>query len=219
MLPKGKLSLHGYNVKHGYFAGTCRGARHQPFEKSCELIAQFIREAEHDLEALEAFRADLNAPAPGPEAWFYTRQANPRSYQGSRVAKWQLCTVREETVLFHDGSGSYKKFYRTGDTKWQRDTTPQVPGAPLHPPYVEVPDEDEIGYQYDKTLVEVCTAANQAYAKWLAPEADSLRRYIAWQRERVRTWRERDLTPVDAPAPAAASDPALEPFKPTAAAY
>lgn len=45
-LPSDKLSLHGYDVKHGYFNGICPGAGHVPLEVSREhadLVAADLR--------------------------------------------------------------------------------------------------------------------------------------------------------------------------------
>lgn len=52
-LPKGVLSLHGYTVAQGWFSGVCRGAKHLPFEQSCDEVKRYIAEAEQQIEALK----------------------------------------------------------------------------------------------------------------------------------------------------------------------
>lgn len=44
-LPSGNLSLHGYTTQWGFFAGTCHGAKAQPFELSKDLIEEAIERA------------------------------------------------------------------------------------------------------------------------------------------------------------------------------
>lgn len=48
-----RLSLHGYTVRHGFFSGTCRGARHLPFEQSCDLVKDAIERAQKALVETE----------------------------------------------------------------------------------------------------------------------------------------------------------------------
>lgn len=40
--PDGLLSLHGYTVEHGWFSGTCHGARELPFEQDRSVLGQVI---------------------------------------------------------------------------------------------------------------------------------------------------------------------------------
>jgi len=206
MLPNGLLSLHGYTVSFGYFRGTCRGSKEQPFEKSCELVKTFIADAKVGLASVEAFQAKLRQPATSPEAFFYTLQANPKGRYYSHSREWAVCTVTEEIVRYGEGPDDfYRKFRRDGDTEWRMNADKS---------FAVVPDDYELGHDHKSDLLQVCTKSNEAYAKWLEHEADGLRRYIAWQTERVNTWKEADLKPLAGPI----KDDKMG-FKPTAAAY
>lgn len=188
MLPNGLLSLHGYTVSHGYFSGTCVGSKELPFEQSCELVKLFITSAQSSLDNTLAFQAALRGPATEGKAWMRLSVAHPKGrYYGRQNGKWALVDVRMETTPWSDGTGFSSRFYYSGDTAWklQADKTYKVEEV-----------ESEIQYQYGKTLLEVCQDRNVAYAKWLEHEVDSLRRYIAWQTERVNTWKPAELVEI-----------------------
>jgi hypothetical protein len=185
MLPGGTLSLHGYNVTHGYFSGTCTGSKHLPFEQSCALVERFVASAKTQLANLEAFQTKLRTPTDEAKAWICTYQANPRGRYYTRVRTWQLVDVAEEVVPFRDGTATYSNFWHSGNTKWEGRDRAEI-----------VVDPSEIAHSYGDTLLQVCTKANRTYADWLEHEAKSLRRYIAWQTERVATWKEMPLFPI-----------------------
>jgi hypothetical protein len=203
MLPNGLLSLHGYKVGQGYFFGQCRGTKFLPFELSCDQVKIYIAEAKAALESTEAFQARLRQPATEAKAFFYTRQASRkgRDYQASRT--WQEVSVREDVVTY-DG-GQYSKFFREGDTEWV---------GPRAESKIEARETEVSAYSHGRTLLQICTEANEAYAKWLEHEADSLRRYITWQTERVTTWGPAELKPLVGPV-----KDDKQGFKPTEARY
>lgn len=209
-LPKERLSKHGYTVDHGYFSGVCRGAGHEPFEVSCKLVETFIQEATAQLTSLEAFQANLRKTNEGPTAWFYVSLANPKGKAYNFNRSWEECTVTMDTVTWNESSssGSYNKFRRDGDTRWTQKPERNAYGQWE----TEItPRASEVGSGYNDTLTRVCTEANQVYADWLEHEAETLRRYIKWQEERVRTWKPAPLLPNDAKD--------KEGFKPTEARY
>ena len=188
-LPGGVLSKHGYNVTHGFFSGVCVGSGSLPFEQSCELVKTFIVSAQTQLANVEAFQASLRVAATEPVAFFCTSQTNPRGYGYSSVRDWRKCTITE-TVVTYDG-GSYSKFSRNGDTKWvsyrnEFDAVARKSAA----------CDTEVSHDFKSSLLDVATKANATYATWLQHEVDSLRNYIAWQTERVRTWKPAALLPV-----------------------
>ena len=202
MLPSGRLSLHGYNVTHGFFSGTCAGAKWEPFEVSCALVKVFITNAQTQLQGVVDFQTSLRAEATAPMAWFNCYEANPRGrYYYTRTHRWKYVRVTEQVIAFRDGTGTYSKFVREGDTKWER-----VDGQ-----FIVVPDPSEVSTNFRSSLLEVCTEANRVYAQWLEHEAQSLRRYIQWQIDRVANWKPAPLLPVDAKD--------KEGFEPTAAPY
>jgi hypothetical protein len=193
MLPSGKLAQHGYTVAHGFFSGVCVGSKELPFEVSCDLVKLFIQNAKARLADVEKFQASLRQSVPEgtKTAWFHTRHASRKGYGYSATYAWQECTVTETVVPYRDGDGSYKKFTRTGDEK--RVDVRNAKG------YMEMQLTEEItevSAPYQATVEEVCEKANRVYADWLEHEADSLRRYIAWQTERVASWKPAPLFPL-----------------------
>lgn len=197
-LPNDRLSKHGYTVTHGYFSGVCRGAGHEPFEVSCDLVKRFVEEARAQLISVEDFQTKLRKPVTEPSAFFRTSKAHPKGHHYGRTrGDWTRLPVTETVVPFLDGDGSYSKFTREGDTAW-KSFTAQREG---YKPYVDhriEPVTSEVSHAYGQTLLEVCTAANRVYADWLEHEIDSLSRYIEWQTERVKAWKPAPLLPVDA---------------------
>jgi hypothetical protein len=187
MLPSGVLAKHGYTILGGFFSGVCRGSAHSPFEVSCDQLPIYIDEAARTLSSVEEFQESLRRPVTENKAWFRTEHRNVRRGSWSpSTYRWALCSVRVETIPYRDGDGSYKKFYRDGDTKLEKDTQERVAFEP------------EISASYSATLEDVCNHANEVYADYLEHEAVSLRRYIDWQKNRVSAWKAAELLPVDA---------------------
>lgn len=203
-----KLSLHGYSVTHGYFSGTCVGSKESPFELSCELVKRFIQSATSQLANLEAFQTRLRQKPTEAVAWFNTSKASRKGFQFVSDRRWEQCDILEEVVTYENGTpegGRYSKFSRAGDTAWM-----QVSGGAYH--QREVKDRRaEVSAGHNDPILDVAWKANRTYAKWLEHEADSLRRYIVWQTERVQTWKPAPLFPVTAKD--------KQGFKPTEPAY
>lgn len=190
-LPGGLLSLHGYKVTYGFFSGTCQGSKEQPIETSCNLIKRFITKAQASLVALEAFQAKLRQPATTARAW--VRNYEGRVY-GRNKHVWIEVELRADDL--EKGGRTLRFGYVANGTNGSVNQ--------VH----EIPD-----YTYGKqTLLDLATKENTTYAAWLEHEADSLRRYIAWQKNRVATWKPAPLLPHDAKDKASA-------FKPTEAKY
>lgn len=205
-LPKGALSKHGYNIAHGFFSGVCVGAGSLPFEQSHDLVDGFILSAKRELTRVETFQANLRQPATEASAWILCYKANPKGGGFSRDRRWEKVAISEEIKPFHDGSGSYSKFSHTANTKWQR-----VKSDKPYPVSEIQTEQAEVHAEYGATILEVATKHNSDYANWLEHQAVSMRRYIAWQEERVRTWQPAPLLPVDAKD--------KEGFEPTEPAY
>src|SRR5262245_3379925 len=61
-LPGGKLAKHGYTVSQwGFFAGTCSGSDHKPFETHTDRIALAIEQATASRTSALAKAAELRA--------------------------------------------------------------------------------------------------------------------------------------------------------------
>jgi hypothetical protein len=175
-MPGGLMSLHGYTTKWGFFSGTCDGARALPFELSCDLVKGYIVRAQSALAGVEAEQAALRTPATEPFTWVVRWQEGDRYTKGGH--KWSRVPVTAETVNY-DG-GSYQRFYfererSTGNTR------------------EEIHGSARYG---DDTLLNVCTFHNSKRADYLERDARNLRNYIAWQTERVNTWKPAPLLPV-----------------------
>jgi hypothetical protein len=192
MLPKGRLSLHGYRVLGGYFSGVCRGAKEKPFEVSCDLVERFIREAKAALDAVETEQATLRGKPDGTWAWVH-------HFVGSRKNASSYEWVRVQLRVEDDAEGRHAYFY-TARKDWSL----------YQPQMVERRITD---YDYGrKPVAEFVQALNATRANWMEHEADSLRRYITWQKARVANWKPAPLIPVDAKDDKAG-------FKPTEAKY
>lgn len=199
-LPTGLLSLHGYKVTSGYFSGTCTGARELPFEQSCDLVKRFIASATAQLASIEGFQAELRRPATATQAFMYVRYETTRTtrtYGMTRSIKahahrWEQVELQQVFKSFSDGSkgGYYVYSFVAQDGTLHGGTgRDSVSGKQDYDLKVENPTALDC-------LLATCTDYNAKYATWLEHEADSLRRYIAWQTERVRTWKSAPLFPV-----------------------
>ena len=206
-LPAGFLSIHGYTVESGYFSGVCQGAKHLPYELSCDLIETLIAGAKRSLKDVKAFQTKLRAPATEAKAWIRTSQANPKGHYYAALRSWKLVAI---TL---DESKGYPVFSYEGDTCWKQvrveaDAEKHITRAFYT--YEVAPRTSELSTGRT-TLLDLCTKYNTQYAEWLQSEVTSLTRYIAWQTERVTSWKLADLLPV--------TSKDKEGFKVTEAAY
>lgn len=215
-MPKGVMSLHGYNVTHGFFSGTCAGAKELPFELSCDLVKLFIASAQSQLESLEAFQASLRVLPTTPVGWVRVRYENPKGRYYQAIYKWEQCTFSVEAIQ-HGGHTDPKDDF-TSYRYLYVDASGREHGRNLSESEVDGPQSWDGGGIEGKTTAELVLMSaqryNETYAKWLEHEAVNLRRYIKWQTERVTKWvaRPEALLPVDAKDD-------KQGFKPTEPAY
>lgn len=181
-LPKGKLSLHGYNVTYGFFNGICRGARELPFEQSCDLIKDAIERAKTALADVQEDQRTLRTKPETPKAWVH----HYVGFQGKGRSsyRWMQVEITMTEKPFSDGKGSYKVFtYEAESTK--------RPG--------EMETKKVCEYRHDlNDANDAALDLNKKRADWLEHQVSSLTRYIGWQQDRVNTWRPAELIPVDA---------------------
>ena len=207
-LPAGKLSIHGYTIEHGYFSGTCHGSKELPFELSCELVKTFIEGATAHMKSVKAFQTKLRKQTTEAKAWVRLSKANPKGHYYCALRLWALVDVK----MIVSDSGS-RKFVHAGDTRWKQvrvEASETNKSAYYTYEIVDVLDA-ELSTAYNAELLDVCTKYNTQYAEWLQHEVTSLTRYIAWQTQRVASWKLADLLPV--------TSKDKEGFKPTEAAY
>ena len=182
LLPKGRLSLHGYTTKWGFFSGICAGANHLPFEQSKDQIAAAVAHVEADIKATEAEIAQL-------------RDINSEINDGSKV--W--CNVyfsrlghvwKQLQVEVTSKTCEYTKNTTTSATAKYEDKACKFSVRP-----------HEIG-QYDyaaknslKTVREWSHYANESYARHLGKTNAQRRDYVNWQNARMANWTPQPLTP------------------------
>lgn len=70
-LPKGTLAKHGYNVKWGFFSGTCWGTGRRPFEQAFDAVQEAIGWAVKHKQDLEQQVAKLATEPIGDIAPFH----------------------------------------------------------------------------------------------------------------------------------------------------
>jgi hypothetical protein len=176
MLPSGTLSLHGYKVEYGFFNGICHGAKAKPFEQAHDLVDAAIVRAEQALRNIVARQIALRSPAMDPIAIVnvFVKDARGKTYH-----EWRKVEVK---VRFSESG--YATFYH--------ETFVDQPRFGSRDSELSANDFSE------KDTRAVATKYNRTFADWLEYEAKSLRRYIAWQTERVRTWTKQPLIAVDA---------------------
>lgn len=206
-LPNGKLSKHGYTVTHGFFSGVCAGAHALPFEQSCELVKDFIANAQQHLDRVTAFQAKLRTAADDNKGWARVSYKDPRGYGYSDKRVWEVVTFNADVITSNDGTFKYMRYSYTdsrGNDYGKNISRGEVYGPKLY-------DAQITDASVDAALLELTTQHNRTYADWFEHEADSLRRYITWQTERVANWKSAPLLAHNAKD--------KEGFKPTEARY
>ena len=193
MLPSGRLSLHGYKVEHSYFSGICRGAKHLPFEQSFHLVIDEIKMATEALERVEKRIHGLeNDIDDDTKMWVHTFVPSSGMTRSRHIWEPVTLTARPEQRDSSAHGGHYnvvKYSYVEHGGKETGDSRSGFHG-------VEAWDMPHA------TCEELRRATvlkyNRTYAKWYQHEATSLRRYIAWHKERMQNWTEKPLLPRDA---------------------
>jgi hypothetical protein len=178
------MSLHGYNVTHGFFSGTCIGSKELPFEQSCDLVKGFIKSAKDQLASVERNVAKLREPATSTTCWVNPYiPANWNGWKGGHV--WIQAELRTKDNGMTKAAG-YSNDYVSIVFN---NSHPHAKGA-------EAVLERTVAI--DKLdLLAVATKQNADRASFLErTEVASLRRYIKWQTERVASWKPQPLFPV-----------------------
>lgn len=182
MLPSGKLAKHGYNVKHGFFSGVCAGSGSLPFEQSYDLLPHFIANAQIELDSLNTIQSKLRLEPVEPKAWVSNYEGE--SY-GHNNYHWRFVDVQSEvrSIVMSDGKPHEwtEYFYIANGTNGAKDVRHKI---------------DLYDYKI-KGVLNTAWALNKTRADAFDREITSLRRYIAWQNERIATWKLMPLLPVN----------------------
>jgi hypothetical protein len=170
-LPKGVLSLHGYNVRMGFFSGTCSGANHLPFEQSKDLIESAIERALAEAVRLDGFADELDKPAVEPKAFCSV-------YRDRKQARHENEPTGQVTV-----QGVIRRAEKAGMGRWF---------------IVTASDGREYSVSGDsrEDVLHVATTQNRRHAQYIRSIAHQARDYAAWQTKRIANWQPKELTPV-----------------------
>lgn len=188
-LPGGSLSLHGYTVEWGFFNGTCGGAKHLPYELSCDYCKACIVSAaasrEASLAAAKKYRREITDPI--ADFVEVPMGRDPRTHKIRSVMVQNL--VLSEVPL-REGSDFMKiigTFERDGEVK-----TVDVTGN----------SGAILAYKHDiKTPLDAARMLNERLAREQDQRAEQLKSYIDWQQGRVDKWKPRKLKPVPKDVP------------------
>lgn len=201
-LPKGRLSTHGYTVAHGYFSGICRGTGALPFEQSFGLVLDEIETARVQLLHVQAFVDELRQPATA-DTLMWVRTHVKASFAGRAHYIWEPVTLHATLDMSEPEYPRMQYRYVAHGGVEVGDYRSGFHGVEFY----DMPDAT-----VEQRRLATIDKFNQIYAHWFDHETESLRRYIAWQRERVQNWKAAPLLPVDGKF----TD---ESFKPTPAPY
>lgn len=177
-LPQGVLAKHGYDVRFGFFNGTCYGSAHLPFQKDITLVHEAIGREEEHKARLVALAADYRNPEhsvnSGDTAQWH--EYIPATWQTRRSSyQW-----REITITATPNAGGWTDFtFVTHDGRVanlrQHCIASLVGGA--------------------NTVRDYVLALNELYAASLDRSIRDINHYLTWQRERIAGWKPTDLLP------------------------
>jgi hypothetical protein len=178
MLPKGKLSKHGYEVRWSTFTGTCWGADHLPFEQDISLIQGAIKRAEMEITGTEREIAQLVSDKNPEMVWVheYVGASSRAAYQ------------RGDTYMWRQMKRGDVKLEEFGKFSWTQYEHTNARGAFSHK-RAQTTVYGENGSSA-KSLNEAMTKLNAYFAKVrLEPRVAQLKQYVKWQQERIKGWK------------------------------
>jgi len=167
-LPDGLLSLHGYTTKYGFFQGTCSGARSLPFEKSKDLIEEFIKAAQESIAENTAIAEELESRSTG-KAWHQKYRSHRECEYGQKSGYYWI----EEPIMEHTREDGFKSL--RFESEMDNKRAPAI---------------------YEKTIEEATLACNKRYAQKYRKMIAQAEQYIIWQKDRIANWKPQELTPV-----------------------
>lgn len=197
-LPGGVLSLHGYTTQWGFFNGICPGSTYKPFEQSTDRIEMAIASAEKDAADLDARSAALKAGELTEDGTAMYGVYRPARY-GSGMRKIQGGTSWEPVrVNREDKSAKYEGHdeYKWAEFTYEPTISPEEVRKSAYGQKIEIGNYGLHGSDFP-TVDAVRVAMNTKYAeRHLDSRAADLRRYCAWQRDRIKNWKPSELKPV-----------------------
>lgn len=108
LLPGGRLSLHGYDVRWGFFNGICPGSRELPYEQSADLLPDAIASQALAVGSLRESALKLRT-RPVTDKVFVSWETDKTDKRGRRISEGREVTVTVEATT-RDGYTSYAFF-------------------------------------------------------------------------------------------------------------
>jgi hypothetical protein len=166
-LPGGVLSVHGYDVKHGFFNGVCSGSGYRPYEISCDRIEKSIAYATAERQKLELqiwhlLENEQVATGNDDDMTVWIHQYKGSSRARGAVYLWTLTMLSRDA---YDVLG-----YRVAGDGWKSLSR--------------------------KSLKDVRAAGVTGYAAHLRRRADKLEEYEKHQQFRVDSWVPGEIQPI-----------------------
>jgi hypothetical protein len=194
-LPGGSLSLHGYTVDWGFFQGTCGGAKHLPYELSCEYVKACIVSATASYDLAMARVEHLRRPITDPIVDSVTIRIGYDRQRCREITKTLTDAIIYAEVQKGSGDYTWLKVFVSYEDKGEVKT------------YELTGNGGPLSYSHPKNILEAAQMLNERSAKSIEAHAKQILTYIKWQEERVAKWELRPLRPVavdtDAIAPSA----------------
>lgn len=169
MLPSGKLSKHGYDVRWGYFNGTCQGAESLPFEQDIRLIESAIKWAGMQLKDRIEEHSELCRNKKPSKVWV-------REYVG---AQSRAAYLRGDSYLWRHLDRS-EIIFTYGKISWKAaaDSDAQNKNGMT-----------ETSTYGDRKPNEILHEMNGRKAQVVMKVAKELEQYISWQQARIKGWK------------------------------
>jgi hypothetical protein len=176
LLPGGHLSLHGYDVRWGFFNGICPGSRHLPFEQSADLLPAVITSQTAAAARRRADAAALRARPVTDTVFVPWEVPDPKSRYGRTKTETRKVTV---TVVVEP---------RDGYTRYAFSLTDEAGETR--------PLDHRFGFHaYEITTVEgVIRWFDSRRAADLDAHAKQVEGYVRWLTERLAGWALKPLT-------------------------
>ena len=173
-LPNGMLAQHGYTKRWGFFEGTCYGSSNLPFEQSKALVEQAIARAQNQKTSLEL-------------------QASKRESVNDPTDVVDHCYI--------NSLGRHSGYYHCSGKVEQRPSI-VIEGRQLYNYYFvgtfgSTPVEHKLSLYGDYSLEAAAKQLNQTWANRLRRQVKEIDDYISWQRQRIQTWKQKPLKPVN----------------------
>jgi hypothetical protein len=179
LLPGGRLSLHGYDVRWGFFNGICPGSRELPYEQSAALLPAAIASQARAAASLRESALKLRTRPVDDGKVFVSWETDKTDKRGRRISEGREVTVTVEATE-RDGYTSYA-FFLT-DASGETRTLGHKFGY--------------YGYGSDRlTTVEgVIRWFDGKRADALDEHAAQIERYVVWLEARLAGWALKPLT-------------------------